>query len=53
MTWVLEISGPFQRRPSRYHSRVVTRWVWLWFAIERIHVPWREFCETSYRWEWK
>lgn len=52
MTVIIEVSGPLQLRPFRYRSESMTRVGWLWFAVAILHVPFQEFAETAYRWEW-
>ena len=50
MTFALTIEGPFQWRPGRYRSRVVSRYWWGWFAFKRIRVSEYEYATTAYEW---
>jgi hypothetical protein len=50
MTVIFEVSRPYVAKPGHFRSRVVDRWWWLWFAVTVVHVPMKEFAETSYRW---
>lgn len=51
MTFILEVSRPFQRRPGFHkHDGVSCRAWWLFFAVQVVTIPWPEFCTTE--WEW-
>lgn len=51
MTISLTIEGPFQKRPGKYKSNIVTRVWWMWFAVKIIHVSEDVYAETAWVWE--
>lgn len=51
MTFIVEISGPWQWRIGRYESEVMVRYWWLCFAVAKLKVPFKEYAVKSYRWE--
>jgi len=53
MTLLFEVSKPFQIQPFIYNSPVMFRMGWLWFAIGIIKIPFRQLCESSWKWERK
>lgn len=50
LTIFIEVSRPVQWRPHAFNSFVMRRWVWLWFAVGYLKVPFPEFCTRSYQW---
>lgn len=57
MTIIIEIDGPFQHRPGKFESRIMTRYWWLWFAITFLKIPLWEYSSDDYEWrdenEWE
>lgn len=51
MTVFIEVSFPFQAVPTKFRSRTMTRYVWLWFAVGWLHVPFQEFVTNPYTWD--
>ena len=51
MTVILEWCGPWQWRPGRFRSRVLTRVWWGYWALAVLHVPLDEFTRTAYDWQ--
>jgi len=51
MVIFIEISRPVQWKPWSYSSRLMVRFGWLWLAAGILRVSFREFCETSKKWE--
>lgn len=49
-TIIIEIDGPFQPKLDRYESETIVRYVWLWFAVSKLKVSFREFSSTAYYW---
>lgn len=52
MTVIVEVCGPFQRRPGYFRSRVMTRVWWGWFAVALLHIPLHEYADRT-RYEWR
>jgi hypothetical protein len=50
---VIEIGKPIQWKPGKYESEVLVRYWFLVFWVSFLKVSFREFSETSYRWESK
>jgi hypothetical protein len=50
MVLIFEASRPFQLKPFRFKSRIMTRVGWLWFAVTRLKVSFKEFSEKGYDW---
>ena len=49
----IEISRPCQISPWRYSSSIIWRCGWLWVAFGWLRVPFDEFAQTSYNWEFR
>jgi hypothetical protein len=51
MTFVFEISGPFQWRPGYYKGGRVVRVWWAWFALGWINCGFGQFCREVTGWD--
>jgi len=52
MTLIIEISRPFQWKPFKFSNSIMLRFGFGWIAIAWLRVPFREFSETNYTWEY-
>lgn len=50
MTFIFEISKPFQAKPFIFNGPIMFRLGWLWFSVGIIKISIRQLCESS--WEW-
>jgi len=50
MTIIIEIGKPFQAKPGKLDNSIIVRRWWLFFAVSKLKVPFREFCETPFKW---
>lgn len=52
-TLIIQFEIPFpQWLPGMYISESMIRVWWLWFGVSWLKVPFREFAETAYTWEY-
>lgn len=52
MVLIFEVTRPLHR-PGHYRGRVMARAWWLWFAVGYLRVPFHEFAQHAYTWEWQ
>ena len=50
MTIIIEVSRPWQWRPGRFRSRLMTRVWWGFVAIAWLHVSYPEYVAADKEW---
>lgn len=51
MTIIFEFNKPFQWKPGRYRSRIMTRYYFGFVAVAFLHISLLEFSRQSFQWE--